>query len=96
MGWFWFVPAFHLPHERVTEQPATLVLLRKELDFPLGIGSGIVDVEVTMEWCSEAADVGSPPSREDSPEPAGFAATLQAVAAGDVSEAVETKQAAED
>ncbi|KAH9942829.1 phosphatases II [Amylocystis lapponica] len=90
MGWFWFIPTFHMPHPRVAGQAASLLLRRKEIDFPLGIGSNIIDVEVSMEWCSEE----SPKAETD--EPGGLAATLQAAAAGDLTEVVETKQAAED
>lgn len=34
------------------EQPKTtkLVLTRKEIDFPIGIGCAIVDVEISLEW----------------------------------------------
>lgn len=104
MGWFWFIPTFHMPHPRQTgQQTATLRLTRQEVDFALGIGSNIVDLEVNLEWCSESADVMSPPerqtsieSREGKGEPAGIAATLEAVAAGNVSGIVEAKQAAED
>ena len=103
MGWFWLVPTFHMQHPRIPGSSTTLRLNRKELDFPLGIGANIIDLEVTMEWCSETADVITPPPRQTSPEsqagegePAGLAATVEAVSAGNVSEAVEAKQAAED
>jgi phosphatidylinositol-3,4,5-trisphosphate 3-phosphatase/dual-specificity protein phosphatase PTEN len=35
-----------------SEEPKTtkLVLTRKEMDFPIGIGSAIVDVEISLEW----------------------------------------------
>ncbi|KAH8083341.1 phosphatases II [Cristinia sonorae] len=104
MGWFWLIPTFHMPHPRQEgPQTATIKLTRRELDFALGVGSHIVDVEVNLEWCSETADVISPPerqtsvdSREGKGEPAGIAATIEAVAGGKVSEIVEAKQAAED
>ena len=71
MGWFWFIPIFHLPHPRGSaEQSATLVLTRKEIDFPVGIGSNIIDVSVSMEWCSEAADAMNTPERLSSAESA--------------------------
>ena len=80
-----------------------LVLTRKELDFPVGIGANLIDVAVSMEWCSEAADVVSPPERvtsveiaEGKGEPAGVAGTLPAVATGEAREVAEAKQAAED
>ncbi|KAI0674415.1 phosphatases II [Trametes maxima] len=104
MGWFWFVPTFHMPHPRASAgESATLVLTRKEVDFPVGIGSSILDVEVSMEWCSEAADVVSPPVRQGSAEsaegqgePTSVAATLQAAASGQVQGLSEAKQAADD
>ncbi|CAL1709124.1 unnamed protein product [Somion occarium] len=102
MGWFWFIPTFHMQHPRSAGAVTTLRLSRKELDFPLGIGSNIIDLEVTMEWCSESADVVEPPVRQGSPEsqagegePTGFAATVQAIATGNPREAVEAKEAAE-
>jgi len=61
MGWLWFVPTFHMPqppHSRGLSPPSTtstptkttFLLTRKDLDFPLGLGSAIIDVEIEMEW----------------------------------------------
>ncbi|CDO74848.1 hypothetical protein BN946_scf184280.g8 [Trametes cinnabarina] len=106
MGWFWFIPTFHMPHPRESgEQSATLMLTRKEIDFPVGLGSNIIDVSVSMEWCSEAADVMKLPGTEEDaetgeghgePEPTGIAATLQAVASGEVTSMADLKQALGD
>ncbi|KAI0076508.1 phosphatases II, partial [Panus rudis PR-1116 ss-1] len=103
MGWFWFIPTFHMPHPRSAGESTTLRLSKKEIDFPVGIGANIIDVEVKMEWAPEVADVVSPParqgsqeSREGKGEPSGLAATVKAVAAGDIREMAEVKQAAED
>lgn len=92
-----------MQHPRSPGLATTLRLNRKELDFPLGIGANIIDLEVTMEWCSETAGVVAPPARQSSSEsgagegePAGLAATMKAVTAGNLGEAVEAKQAAED
>ncbi|OBZ78147.1 Phosphatidylinositol 3,4,5-trisphosphate 3-phosphatase and dual-specificity protein phosphatase PTEN [Grifola frondosa] len=64
MGWFWFIPTFHMPYARSSAKSGTTMLLsKKEIDFPLGIGSHIVDVEVSMEWCSEVADDVDPRGR---------------------------------
>jgi len=30
---------------------SSIILAREELDFPIGIGKDILDVEVKMEWC---------------------------------------------
>ena len=61
MGWFWFVPTFHLKQN----EPSTVMRLgRKEVDFPLGPGEWIVDVEIGMEWVDDIADKHDP-SQED-------------------------------
>ncbi|KDR72555.1 hypothetical protein GALMADRAFT_252686 [Galerina marginata CBS 339.88] len=39
---------------------STFLLTRKDLDFPLGIGSGIIDVEIEMEWVTSPSPAGSP------------------------------------
>jgi phosphatidylinositol-3,4,5-trisphosphate 3-phosphatase/dual-specificity protein phosphatase PTEN len=70
------------------------------VDFPLGVGSAIIDVEISLEGC-EYTDSVQPPARQTSEEshereePTGVAATLQAIQAGGIGEAVEVKQAAE-
>lgn len=58
MGWLWFVPTFHMPQPPPSPGPppsstptrTTFLLTRKDLDFPLGLGSAIIDVEIEMEW----------------------------------------------
>jgi phosphatidylinositol-3,4,5-trisphosphate 3-phosphatase and dual-specificity protein phosphatase PTEN len=55
MGWLWFVPAFHMPQPlpRTADdvpQSAHLRLSRKDVDFPLGLGSWIVDIDIEMAW----------------------------------------------
>ncbi|TBU59352.1 phosphatases II [Dichomitus squalens] len=106
MGWFWFIPTFHMQHPRGApgiQQATTLTLTRKELDFAVGIGSNIIDVAVSMEWCDEAANVVSPPERvtstdiaEGRDDPKGVAAALTAIAAGETEDIANAKQAAED
>jgi len=63
MGWFWFVPAFHFAEG---ERRKKWKLTRKELDFPLGVGSDIVDVEIDMESVGET--LAEPPARVSSIE----------------------------
>ncbi|KAI0694209.1 phosphatases II [Cytidiella melzeri] len=69
LGWFWFIPTFHMSHPRPStpdESTVTLHLSRKEIDFPIGIGANIIDVDLTMKWCLGPADVTSPPERQGS------------------------------
>ncbi|KAH7926238.1 hypothetical protein BV22DRAFT_1009461 [Leucogyrophana mollusca] len=100
MGWLWIIPAFHMSTPSSPSEPTRVVFQRKEIDFPLGVGSALIDVEVLMEWCSDSESV-QPPQKDialgdEQEEPAGVAATMQAIIAGDVGEAVEAKQATED
>ncbi|KAJ4466927.1 hypothetical protein C8J55DRAFT_439273 [Lentinula edodes] len=116
MGWLWFIPTFHMsqppPYSNLSQpQPSNisskLVLQRKELDFALGIGSSIIDVEISLEWLKETeVETVQPPARvntedeeiapEKVEEPAGIGAKIEAMAAGDVAGIVEATQAAED
>jgi len=109
MGWLWFIPSFHMPQPPLgaaqQENRTKLVLTRKEIDFPLGIGSDIIDVEILMEWLKESdGEAVQPPARprEDREtvvshsEPTGLATTMQAATADTLREVVEAKQAAED
>ncbi|KAJ3517517.1 hypothetical protein NLJ89_g463 [Agrocybe chaxingu] len=105
MGWLWFIPTFHMhqPPPTASTTPSseslksTLRLTRKELDFPLGLGSSIIDVDIEMEWVvtpfgQAGVEVVEPPLRartEDSkigtdPEPVqtGIVALAQAMASG--------------
>src|ERR1700691_4793415 len=105
MGWLWFIPVFHMPHPPSAQGTTRFLLTRKEVDFPLGVGSALVDVEISLEACEEAeAEMVQSFARQTSQEsqdertgePAGIAATVQAATAGVVAEAIEAKQAAED
>jgi len=58
MGWFWFIPAFHFAEGERTKRWR---LTRKDLDFPLGLGSEIVELEVEMEKVDET--LAEPPAR---------------------------------
>lgn len=54
MGWFWFIPCFHLPQPPMPTAPhVKFVLSRSETDFPLGIGALLLDVEVTLGWTTD-------------------------------------------
>ncbi|KAJ3862635.1 phosphatases II [Lentinula novae-zelandiae] len=114
MGWLWFIPTFHMPQPPPYSDPpqpsnisSKFVLQRKELDFALGIGSSIIDVEISLEWLKETeVETVQPPARvntedeETAPEkvkePAGIGAMIEAMATGDVAGVVEATQAAED
>ncbi|OAX40534.1 hypothetical protein K503DRAFT_675442, partial [Rhizopogon vinicolor AM-OR11-026] len=50
MTWMWLIPSFHIASEMPS---SSVVLARNELDFPIGIGRDILDVEVKMEWCRD-------------------------------------------
>lgn len=55
MGWLWFIPAFHMPQPppRTLKDPperSHIRLSRKDIDFPLGIGAWIIDIDVEMAW----------------------------------------------
>ena len=64
MGWLWFIPRFHMGD--ASARMFSLRLTRKELDFPLGIGAYIVDLEVEMERCSHEESVVTPSTRQGS------------------------------
>ncbi|KAH6909596.1 ptenb protein [Coprinopsis sp. MPI-PUGE-AT-0042] len=66
IGWFWFIPSFHMPQPppttegRPRQTTATLHLTRKDIDFALGLGKGIIDVDVNMEWPTAFLDAALP------------------------------------
>jgi len=69
MGWFWFIPTFHMPQPPLSsssDSPSSnkvkFVLTRKDLDFALGIGSSIIDVEAEMEWVIPPSSISSSPA----------------------------------
>lgn len=98
MGWFWFIPAFHFAEG---ERSKKWKLARKDLDFPLGVGSDIVDVEVEMERVDETmaeppARVSSIESRAGKGEPGSSVVNAaHSFVSGDVEDALRAHQAAE-
>ncbi|KAF5373961.1 hypothetical protein D9758_000712 [Tetrapyrgos nigripes] len=83
MGWLWFIPTFHLPQPPPSSSPSStsttgtssptttkMLLTRKEIDFPLGVGSSIIDVEISLEWLkpSDSATVQPPARTTTTPE----------------------------
>lgn len=98
MGWFWFIPAFHSAEG---EGRKKWKLTRGELDFPLGVGTDIIDVEVEMERVDETlaeppARVSSMESRAGKGEPSANATNVvHSLVSGDVEGALVTRQAEE-
>ncbi|KAF9457558.1 phosphatases II [Collybia nuda] len=107
MGWIWFIPAFHLPERTFAsgQETTRFSFTRKEVDFPLGVGSEIISVEICLEWLGERDnEIIHPPARLSSQdeetqgktgEPSGITA-LHAVTAATASDIVQAKQAAEN
>jgi phosphatidylinositol-3,4,5-trisphosphate 3-phosphatase/dual-specificity protein phosphatase PTEN len=87
MAWLWFIPAFHIPLETPS---SSFTLRRDDLDFPIGIGKGIMDVELKMEWCQdEVDDMQVETTRTDSPS-SGVETVVASIAGGvEVGQAVE-------
>ncbi|KAG1759479.1 hypothetical protein EDD22DRAFT_981021 [Suillus occidentalis] len=88
MAWLWFIPAFHIAPETPS---SSFVLPRDELDFPIGIGKDIIDVELKMEWCQdEVDDTQVETAQTDSPL-SGVETVVASLAGGvEVVQAVET------
>lgn len=111
MGWLWFIPGFHMPQPPPNmpvevPPPTHWKLTRKEVDFPLGIGAWIVDIDIQMVWLP-LGTAAYPPKRQTSldsatgevaePVSGGLIASVSDMATGGaVASAVETVQAARD
>jgi phosphatidylinositol-3,4,5-trisphosphate 3-phosphatase/dual-specificity protein phosphatase PTEN len=78
-------------------------LNRKEIDFPLGIGSWIIDIDIQMVWLPLGTEAG-PPKRQTSlessqgqvSEPISGGVLAGAVTVDAPASTVETVQAARD
>jgi phosphatidylinositol-3,4,5-trisphosphate 3-phosphatase and dual-specificity protein phosphatase PTEN len=93
MGWLWIVPLFHLQQPLSRQGEKTTVLLKQsDVDFPLGYGTLLVDIELTLGWDLDTPDEELPrePERsasgnEKEPEAGGvlaaFGGDVQAVQA---------------
>lgn len=69
MGWFWLVPLFHLPQPPSKKgHKTTFLLKRSDVDFPLGYGALLIDLEITLGWDVETLDEEPPlePERSES------------------------------
>lgn len=64
LGWFCFVPTFHMPQPSQEGRKSHLLFIRNDIDFPLGIGGGITDVKIEMEWTIP----GNLPVNDSAPE----------------------------
>ncbi|KAG1878385.1 hypothetical protein C8R48DRAFT_686766 [Suillus tomentosus] len=87
MAWLWFIPAFHITPET---RSSSFILPRDDLDFPIGIGKDIMDVELKMEWCQdEVDDTQVETAQTDSPS-SGVETVVASLAGGvEVSQALE-------
>ncbi|CAE6405997.1 unnamed protein product [Rhizoctonia solani] len=61
MGWMWFIPAFHM-NDGATQ--STIKLTRKDVDFPLGAGAWIEEVEIALTKVENSAEPTSTRSGE--------------------------------
>lgn len=115
LGWFWFIPIFHMPPppnkapENASErrrEPTHVTLSRKEVDFPVGAGAALVDVDISLEWVPQTSTaVPGPPRFHESSESldesttadTALVAALQvAVSGGPPGEAAEAVKAAKE
>jgi len=111
MGWLWFIPTFHMPQpppQTASEVPAPIhfKLTRKEIDFPVGIGSWIVDLDIEMQWLPLDSRAVPPARKTTQDEMQGkgsepvsggvLAGVGQIATGGAVESAVDTAQAARD
>jgi phosphatidylinositol-3,4,5-trisphosphate 3-phosphatase/dual-specificity protein phosphatase PTEN len=87
MGWLWFIPCFHLPQPPIpTAPPVKFVLPRSEVDFPLGFGALLLDVEVTLGW---TMDEPVPSLVHEAEAARAEPSSMGAIAAGGVPEAIQ-------
>jgi len=87
MGWLWFIPCFHLPQPPMaTAPPVKFVLPRSELDFPLGFGALLLDVEVTLGWTTDESVPSLVPEAEAT---AAEPSTMGIIAADGVPKAIQ-------
>lgn len=56
LGWFWFIPIFHMTLG--SADTAHFILTRKEIDFSVGAGAWINEVDVALDWVDESPCVG--------------------------------------
>ncbi|KAI0065275.1 hypothetical protein BV25DRAFT_1836579 [Artomyces pyxidatus] len=60
--WFWLIPVFHVSDLSPDAEPTTMTFKKSDLDFPIGLGSSLIDVQLTFQ--PMPADAPSePPSR---------------------------------
>ena len=77
--------------------PTEMRLNRKDIDFPIGPGSWLVDVTLNMRWAGSEAAHTAPrgPRKRQTPENAGEMVAV-ALAEGDVSELAHAVQGNRD
>lgn len=50
LGWIWFIPAFHICPEAAS---SVVVFTRPEVDFAMGMGKSLVDVNISIASCTD-------------------------------------------
>lgn len=71
MTWLWIIPAFLLPplptNPSAQPDPVTLTFAKSDCDFAIGLGSDIIDVQMTFQQIMPDAP-SEPPPRQESGE----------------------------
>lgn len=69
MTWLWIIPAFLLPplptNSSSNPDPVTLTFDKSDCDFPIGLGSDIIDVQMTFQQIMPDTP-SEPPPRQGS------------------------------
>ncbi|EJD54825.1 phosphatases II [Auricularia subglabra TFB-10046 SS5] len=66
LGWFWFIPIFHVAPG--SAGAVHFVLEKREVDFTVGAGAWIIDVDVAMDWVGADAPAAPPATSDTSTE----------------------------
>lgn len=71
MTWLWIIPAFLLPplptDRSALPDPVTLTFAKSDCDFAIGLGSDIIDVQMTFQQIMPDTP-SEPPPRQESGE----------------------------
>lgn len=92
MGWIWFIPSFHMtpPTTDISApQMVHLKLTKSDVDFHLGPGAWILDIDISLEWVPQTISQDAPPvapqtsGTSDEPTGEGISAGLEQLTAGE-------------